>query len=83
MHSHVIGIVPTFKFAIDTFAEEQFQVSEIFASENFDMGEPEHTDENSIFSKGTCVTSILFAICQGCSPNSVSVFSLSLSAVFM
>ena len=56
MQSHVVGVIPKFKFAIDTFAEEQHQVREILASKDFDIGQPEPCDEVPIFAKGTCMS---------------------------
>ena len=40
MHNHVIGVVPKFTFVVDAIVAEQHSVSEILASENFDMGMP-------------------------------------------
>ena len=45
MQSHVVGIIPTFKFAIDTYVEEQHRVHEILSSSDFDMG---HSDDEMI-----------------------------------
>jgi len=48
MQSHVVGVIPSFKFALDTYAEDQQRVQEILDSNDFDIGEVETTDQDDL-----------------------------------